>query len=139
MFFNFLPFVGSTCNSLEHMTRHAERKLMLSDKHLLGPFFPKQRCLFVAMGAHDCFHVRFESARCFYHLSRPECIRGCDHQHLRPSDMRLNEHARIGGIPRDSRYTAFAQPLDDFPVLFSTTIGTSRSINASPMRLPTRP
>ena len=61
MFFNFLPFVGSTSDSLEHMTRHAQRKLMLSDKHFPGLFIPKQRCLYVAMGPHDCFHVRFES------------------------------------------------------------------------------
>src|ERR671914_1119959 len=107
------------CDSLEHMPCHAECKLILSHEHLPGLLFPEQRCLFVAMGAHDRFHVRFERARDFDHFPRSECIRDGDHQHLRPGDMRLNEHRGVGGIPGDSWYTAFTQPLDELTVLLS--------------------
>ena len=34
---------------------------MLSYEHLPGLLFPEQRCLFVAMGAHDRFHAPYLS------------------------------------------------------------------------------
>ena len=43
------------------MARHAERELVLAHEHCSGIFASKQRRLFVAMRAYDCFDTRVEA------------------------------------------------------------------------------
>ena len=40
------------CDFFQHMTRHAECKLVLAQKYRSGILFPQQRRLFFAMGTH---------------------------------------------------------------------------------------
>src|SRR5215213_9662125 len=71
------------------------------------------------MTPHDCLDLRVEHSSEINHLTRLKGIRGCDHQHARPGNMRLNENGWLRGIASHGRYTACARLLDEFTILLS--------------------
>ena len=115
--FNVPPLPG--CELVQDVAHHAQRKLVLTQKYRSRVFVAQQRRLFIAMGAHQGLDLRVEHACGLDHATRTQRIRGRNHQHVRPRNMRLNQDGRVRGITRDGMDSAFAQGLDQFTVLLS--------------------
>src|SRR3989338_9042968 len=107
------------------MPGHTERQFVFAHEHLTGPVLPEQFRFFVGMSTYNRFNAWLEHASDFEHFARPEYIRDGDHQHVRPCDMRLNDHRRIGGVPGYRRYTTLAERLHDFTILLGNDDGNA--------------
>src|SRR6516162_7875817 len=99
------------------MARHGEGELVLTQEYFPGIFLFEKHRLFLAVRAHHRLDARVHRARDLNHAAHVKRVRGGDHQHARPLDMRLNEDGGLGSIARDGRYAAVAPLLDDLTIL----------------------
>ena len=104
---------------------HALSKLGFSKEDFPNRFLLKQFGFLFIMSADNYFDPGVEGARSLDHLPRIESVRRGNYEHAGASDMGLNQHGRICGIPRDRCNTAFSQFFDKLTVLLDHDIGNA--------------
>ena len=104
---------------------HALSKLGFSKEDFPNRFLLKQFGFLFIMSADNYFDPGVEGARSLDHLPRIESVGRGNYEHPSASDMGLNQHGRICGIPRDRCNTAFSQFFDKLTVLLDHDIGNA--------------